>query len=79
MMYQLFAPSRRHNRSDENETTSRNDRGQMIHGWLRGDHEHFPVRREKFRGWDYAYRYFILVVCRMTATIVPSIPMCAMS
>lgn len=51
----------------------------MIHGWLRGDHEHFPVRREKFRGWDYAYRYFILVVCRMTATIVPSIPMCAMS
>lgn len=52
---------------------------QMIHGWLRGDHEHFPVRREKFRGWDYAYRYFILVVCRMTATIVPSIPMCAMS
>lgn len=26
-MYQLFAPSRRHNRSDENETTSRNDRG----------------------------------------------------
>ena len=46
---------------------------QVIYGWLRGNHEHLPVRRKEFRRWDYAYRYFILVVSRTDAAAIVSL------
>lgn len=46
---------------------------QVIYRWLRGNHEHLPVRRKEFRRWDYAYRYFILVVSRTSAAAIVSL------